>query len=379
MNNTRKILFLTGTRADYGKIKSLMLEVENSNEFELYIFVTGMHMFSSYGETYREVITDGYKNLHLYVNQKIGDSLDIILSKTIAGLSDYAKEINPDLIVVHGDRVEALAAASVGSLNNILVGHIEGGEMSGTIDDLIRHSVTKLSHIHFVSNDLAKKRLMQMGEIENSVKVIGSPDIDIMNSNDLPEISDVKKHYEIFFDEYSIFMFHPVTTELDKLHIEIIEIIDSLIKSDKNYIVIYPNNDPGSEIIMRELDRLKNNKKFRLYPSMRFESFITLLKNSRFIIGNSSAGIREAPHLGIFCINIGSRQKNRALSSMVVNIKPKESDIINAICSLDDKERFFDKNFGDGNSAKSFIENLRDDKFWETEKQKKFQELNFQL
>jgi UDP-N-acetylglucosamine 2-epimerase (hydrolysing) len=144
--------------------------------------------------------------------------MDLTLAKTIEGFSSYCKKINPDLIVIHGDRVETLAGAIVGSLNNILVAHIEGGELSGTVDELIRHSVTKLSHIHFVSNDEAAKRLLQMGEIKSSIFTIGSPDIDIMFSNDLPTLEEAKAYYEIPFKQFGVVMFHPVTTEFNEMN-----------------------------------------------------------------------------------------------------------------------------------------------------------------
>lgn len=214
---SRKVVFLTGTRADYGKLKSLMCEIKRHKEFELHIFVTGMHMLSKYGSTYMEVEKDGFDNIYKFVNTKINQGMDITLSNTILGFSNYVSEYQPDLIVVHGDRVEALAGAIVGALNNIKVAHIEGGEVSGTIDESIRHAITKFAHIHLVSNEEAKKRIIQLGEREDSVFVIGSPDIDIMFSDFLPTLEEVKEHYDIEFEEYGILMYHPVTTELDKL------------------------------------------------------------------------------------------------------------------------------------------------------------------
>ena len=174
---------MTGTRADYGKLKSLMIEVENNDDFELHIFVTGMHMLSKYGSTYLEIEKDGFRNIYKFVNTKMNLGMDITLSNTIVGFSNYVSELKPDLIVVHGDRVEALAGAIVGALNNIKVAHIEGGEISGTIDESIRHAVTKFSHLYFVANEEAKKHVIQLGEKEENIYVIGSPDIDIMFSN----------------------------------------------------------------------------------------------------------------------------------------------------------------------------------------------------
>ena len=149
MLSKKKIIFVTSTRADFGKLKSLINIIKTKKEFEVFIVITGMHMLKKFGSTYIEVIKSFKSNIIKFKNQKSGDRLETILAKTIKRFSKVVKEINPDLIVIHGDRVEALGCASVGALNHILTAHIEGGEISGTIDDSIRHSITKLSHIHF--------------------------------------------------------------------------------------------------------------------------------------------------------------------------------------------------------------------------------------
>ena len=150
-----------------------------------------MHMQKLYGHTYIEIEKCGFKNIHSFENHTHETTMDLTLAKSIEGISSIAKELEPDLIIVHGDRVEALAGAIVGSLNNILVAHIEGGELSQTVHEMIRHSVSKLCHIHFVANNMAKKRLVQMGELESSIYIIGSPDVDIMFSDKLPNTSEI--------------------------------------------------------------------------------------------------------------------------------------------------------------------------------------------
>jgi UDP-N-acetylglucosamine 2-epimerase (hydrolysing) len=175
-----------------------------------------MHMLSRYGSTAIEIHKAGFDNIFPYINQdaSVNSQMDLVLANTIQGLGHYIRECPPDLIVVHGDRIEALAGAIVGALNNILVAHIEGGEVSGSVDELIRHAVSKSSHLHFVANDEARARLVQMGEARSSIFVIGSPDIDVMLSDSLPDLEEVKTKYEIPFAEYAIFLLHPVTTEL---------------------------------------------------------------------------------------------------------------------------------------------------------------------
>lgn len=377
----KKIVFLTGTRADYGKLKSLMKKVEESDKFELYVFVTGMHMLQKYGSTYREVEKDGFKNIYKYINQKSSSShhMDIALSNTIIGFSNYCDELSPDMIVVHGDRLEALAGAIVGAFNNIRVMHIEGGEVSGTIDESIRHSITKMSHFHLVANEEAKKRITQLGEKEDGIFVFGSPDIDIMYSKNLPTIEKVKEKYDINFDDYSILMYHPVTTEVDNLEENIKNLVDAIIESDKNYVVIYPNNDSGSDIILNEYKRLEEYNKCAIYPSMRFEYFLTLLKECDFIIGNSSSGIREACAYGKVAIDLGNRQKGRYSNSVsnIMHTVEEKNKIMELIKQSQKLQVNAISHFGNGNSDEKFMQILENNDIWNRDIQKKFIDINF--
>ena len=372
----KKILFTTGTRADYGKLKSIIIKLQKEKKFYVGVFVTGMHNISFFGATFAEIKKDKIKNIFRFYNQKRNDDMDSILSKTITGFKKYVKKISPDLIVVHGDRVEALACAIVGSLNNIKVVHIEGGEVSGTVDELIRHSVTKLSHIHMVTNNLAKRRLIQMGEKSNSIFIIGSPDVDIILSKNIPTLLKVKKRYAINFDRYSVALFHPVTTELGNLKKEVNIFIQSLIQSKRNYVLIYPNNDMGSKVILGAYKKLHDNKKIRILPSMRFEYYLSLLKQSDFIIGNSSSGIMEAPYYGVPTINLGNRQTNRAKLKSIKNCtfsKPKILKLIKQSLKTNRFHKTF--HFGKGKSYQKFETILKNKKIWKLSNQKNFTEI----
>ena len=372
----KKILFLTGTRADFGKIKSLLQILESHPDFEPFVFVTGMHLQQEYGYTLVEVTRCGFTNIHTFENHTHETTMDLTLAKTIEGLSAYVKECKPDMIVIHGDRVEALAGAIVGSLNNILVAHIEGGEVSGTIDELIRHSTSKMSHIHLTSNVQAKKRLIQMGELENAIFVIGSPDVDIMFSNTLPTIDEAKAYYEINFNKYAVAMFHPVTTEAKDIEHYAQEFVSSLLNDSHNYIVVFPNNDLGSKAILSAYERLKDNERFRIFPSLRFEYFLTLLKKSQFIIGNSSAGIREAPYYGLPIINIGSRQQNRSVHADIINVNYSLKEISAALALIDTHQvQKTDADFGEGNSAALFLNSLLNEDIWQLNHQKQFRDI----
>jgi len=248
-NLKKKVLFITGTRADFGKLKPLITAVDASDHYDCTVFVTGMHTQTLYGNTAEEVRKCGFSNMHIYHNQLSQQPMDVTLAETLRGIAYFIHENPQDLIVVHGDRVEALAGAISGSLNNIKVAHLDGGEVSGTIDELIRHAVSKLSHVHFVANETASRRLVQMGEREDAVFVIGSPDLDIMISGNLPDIEKAKSYYDIKFDDYAIVLFHPVTTEIDSMPEKARMFVDALIESGNNYVVIYSNNDEGTSFV----------------------------------------------------------------------------------------------------------------------------------
>lgn len=372
----KKIVFLTGTRADFGKLKSLIQGVAERPEFEYHIFATGMHLLEQYGLTVIEIEKCGFKNIHRFKNHTCETTMELTLAKTIEGFSAFVKSQNPDLIIIHGDRVEALAGAIVGSLNNILVGHIEGGEISGTVDELIRHSVSKLSHIHFVSHQVAAKRLMQMGELQSSIFEIGSPDLDILFSQNLPSLKESKTYYEVPFKSYSIVLFHPVTTAFDQAAAHAQEFIKALLKDYGNYLIIYPNNDLGSSEILNAFKLLEDNNRFRIYPSLRFEYFITLLRHAEFLIGNSSAGIHEAPYLGIPTINVGRRQENRDINSnSIIHVDTHSENILKGIAQarkLIVEPKTYIKN---SSASKQFITALQSKTLWQIDHQKQFSDL----
>jgi UDP-N-acetylglucosamine 2-epimerase (hydrolysing) len=259
-------------------------------------------------------------------------------------------------------------------LNNILVAHVEGGELSGTIDELIRHSVSKLSHLHFVANEEARIRLRQMGEAPESIFVVGSPDIDVMLSERLPLLEEAKARYDLHFPAYSIFLYHPVTTELPALRRNIAATVEAMRASGRNFLVIYPNNDSGSDVILEYILPLNSEPNFRVLPSLRFEHFLTLLKHADAIVGNSSAGIREAPVYGVPTINVGTRQLNRFRHESIVNVAEGGESLLMALRHLPARSEP-SMHFGDGRSATLFLEQLAGEQVWQISRQKQFRDI----
>ena len=370
--NKKKILFVTSTRADYGKIKSLIIKIQKNKKFLSKVFVTGMHNLKLYGRTIGELKVDKISGLIVHNNQNKFSKMDEILINTIRGFSPILKKFKPDLVVIHGDRTEPLACALSALLNNFNVVHIEGGEVSGTVDEMLRHAISKISHIHLVSNKTAKKRLVQMGENKNNIFIVGSPDVDMILGKDLPNLTKVRKRYDITFNNYAIGILHPITTNLKNLKRETKVFLSALVKSNLNYILIYPNNDHGSDIILNEMRKYITYKKFKIFPSIRFEYYLTLLKYSRFIIGNSSSGIIEAPYYGVSTINLGDRQKNRLQSNLIKNINFVEKSILKSITFVKNRKIKKRKFFGEGKSAEKILRLFLSNKIWNISNQKNF-------
>lgn len=367
------IIFVTGTRADFGKLEPLAIAARDAG-FRVGFFVTGMHMMARYGLTKIEVQRVPGVEVFDFINQREGDPQDLVLSKTILGFSDFLQEHQPDLVVVHGDRVEALSCALVCATNYVRCAHIEGGEVSGTIDEVFRHCNTKLASSHFVSSKAAKIRVTALGEAANTVFTIGSPELDTHNDPSGVTIQEVRQHYDILFDDYGIVVFHPVTSEVDTIGAQAEALFASLTKSGKNFVVIAPNNDPGSADIFAVLNALPTSR-FRIIPSMRFVYFSELLKNASALIGNSSAGVREAPFLGLASLDIGTRQNNRSDASSITACAAFDADSVSGFMETEwGRKHANHTDFGNGNAASRFVDTLNSDAFWEISLQKEFQD-----
>lgn len=368
---TRRILFVTGTRADFGKIEPLALASRDAG-MAVSFFVTGMHMMDRYGLTKIEVARTPGILSHEFLNQRAGDPQDMVLAKTVLGFSDFVAEHRPDLIVVHGDRVEALACALVAATNYIRCAHIEGGEVSGTIDEIFRHCNTKLAHHHFVSSAAARARVMAMGEPGTAVHAIGSPELDFHARPSGVTLDEVRARYDIPFAEYGICIFHPVTSEAADMGAQAAALYGALDRSGRDFVLILPNNDPGSGAIFDVIDSLPTAR-FRRIPSMRFAHFSELMKNAACMLGNSSAGVREAPFLGIPSLDVGSRQTNRSEAPSVHHCAARDSAAIAAFLARQWGRRHPPhKAFGEGRAADRFVTVLKDPGFWGQPLQKAF-------
>jgi UDP-N-acetylglucosamine 2-epimerase (hydrolysing) len=370
---TRHLLFLTGTRADFGKLEPLAAAAREAGH-RVTFFVTGMHMMDRYGLTRNEVRRMPGVTVHEYENQTGGDPQDLILARTVTGFSDYVAVAKPDLIVLHGDRIEALAGALVAATNYIRSAHVEGGEVSGTIDEVFRHCNTKLCTHHFVSSDAAARRVMALGEPEETIHAIGSPELDFHAHPSGVTLEEVRARYDIPFADYGIAVFHPVTSEQDSIGQQAADLFGALEASGRTFVTIAPNNDPGSRDIFAVLDRLPQDR-FRVLPSMRFAHFSELMKNAACMVGNSSAGVREAPFLGLPSLDIGTRQTNRSDAPSVTACEAGDrAAILGFLQNRWGRPSEAHHGFGQGTAAERFTATLARPEFWNLSLQKAFRD-----
>ncbi len=372
---TQSILFVTGTRADFGKLEPLAIGARDAG-FTVSFFVTGMHMLDRYGLTKVEVHRTAGVTVHEFLNQRADDPQDLVLAKTVTGFSDFVAEHKPDLVVIHGDRVEALACALVCATNYIRCAHVEGGEVSGTIDEIYRHCNSKLASHHFVSSDDAAKRVMALGEDAAKIHTIGSPELDFHSQPSGVTMDEVRSRYDLPDGEFGICVFHPVTSEAATMGAQAAGLFAQLQKSGKAFVVIAPNNDPGSADIFAVLNTLPKDR-FRVLPSMRFAHFSELMKNASVMVGNSSAGVREAPFIGLPSLDIGTRQTNRAKSPSVFFAAADDAQKVGDFLATQwGKSYQRDAGFGGGSAAARFTQIIQRDAFWAGGLQKTFHDPN---
>ncbi|MEO1550984.1 MAG: UDP-N-acetylglucosamine 2-epimerase [Pseudomonadota bacterium] len=370
---SRSLLFVTGTRADFGKLEPLAARAAQDGH-RVTFFVTGMHMMEKYGLTKIEVHRSGQFQVVEYMNQREGDPQDIVLAKTVIGFSDVLQEAPPDLVLVHGDRIEALACCLVCATNYIPCAHIEGGEVSGTIDEIFRHCNTKLASAHLVSSKDARARVLRLGERADRVHVIGSPELDTHAQPTGVTLDQVRARYAISAQDYGICVFHPVTSERETIGAQAQALFGALEASDRYFVVIRPNNDPGAQEINRVIDALPPQR-FRVLPSMRFLYFSELMRNAAVILGNSSMGVREAPFMGVPSFDVGTRQANRAQAASLISGSALDGAGIAAFLDSYWGKRFArHTGFGAGNAAERFADLLRDPGFWDMPLQKHFED-----
>ena len=370
MLDIKKICVITGSRAEYGLLRKLIKILDVSELFQLQLIVTGSHLSKKFGETLNEVEGDGFKiNSKIDINL-VSDTPIGISKSTSIGLSGFAGEfelLNPDMILVLGDRFEILSAVIAAMFARIPIAHIHGGELTeGAIDDAIRHSITKFSHLHFVGNEVYRKRVIQLGEKPERVFNVGGLGVDAINDINLIPKNKLEKDLNIkFLKKNLLITFHPVTLEDESSLKQISELLDALSNlQNTSLIFTMPNADGDSQVIFEKIeDYVSSNKNAYVFISLGQVRYLSCLAQVDAIVGNSSSGLHEAPSFRKATINIGDRQKGRIQSKSVINCKPLSQDIQKAIkdsYSQEFKEHLLNVQnpYGDGGAAKRIVETI---------------------
>jgi len=363
----RKVCIVINSRANYGRVKSLLKEIKKAKNLELQLIVGASATLYRYGSVDQIIKRDGFKITQEFSSILEGENLLTMtksLGHTVNELSTIFDRIKPDVVFVVADRYENLAVAIVSSYMNIFLAHIQGGEVSGSIDEKVRHAITKLSDLHFPATKRARQFLIKMGEASHSVHLTGCPSIDLVSllknkKIDNQILNKKGSGCEISLsDEFIVVLQHPVTTEylLSKKHIsETIKAIKDLIKKTKIKVLwMWPNIDAGSDVFSKQIRILKEekNNSIRFVRNFNPEDYLIVLKNCKMIIGNSSSGIREGSFLGIPSINIGSRQRNRERGPNVIDVNYNSNNILRAIFKQLNKKYKSSKIYGDGSAGK---------------------------
>lgn len=343
----RKIIYITGTRADFGLMSSILYEINNNPELDLSLIVTSMHLSKKHGYTIDLVKNSGLKidGIIELFDERTNSNKEMAcsLGKAIIDFTKSFERIKPEIIIVEGDRFEALAAAISGAFLNIAVVHVSGGDVSKSIDNSIRHAITKFAHIHLPGTNKSAERLIKMGEAPWRVHMVGTP----INKNVCTK-KELESLFKLDFSKPIILVIqHPVTTQSDKAAEQMKETMEAIKELNEQTIVIYPNTDAGGDEIITVIESYKSLNNLVAIPNVSSEKFMGLLKYSSVIVGNSSAGIVESSYFNTPCVNIGIRQEGRERAGNIIDANHKKKDIINAIkkaLTIQFKENSIDNN-----------------------------------
>jgi GDP/UDP-N,N'-diacetylbacillosamine 2-epimerase (hydrolysing) len=337
-----KILTLVERRADYSRMRPILKELYKDNFFEVYLVVTGICLLGEHGKDIDYIKEDGFTinaEIPMFTNGVRNTNVSMVraLSKVLSGITNEIEKFKPDLVLTGFDIGANLATTIAAAHMNIPVAHIQGGEVTGTIDESIRHAMSKFSHIHFPATEDAKNRLIRLGENPKYIFNVGCPSIDTIVQT--PEINKeiLERKFNIDFSKPTILLIqHPVTTESDKSKKQILNTISAVKELGVQALVALPNNDAGSSEI---IDEIKNSG-LSWYPSLSTDEFVNIYRNIGAIVGNSSSGIHESPTFGIPAVNIGTRQQDRERASNVIDVSYEKNDIKNGI-----KKALFDQSY----------------------------------
>ncbi len=362
----RKILYVTGSRAEYGLMQSTLKLIDSDSGLDLHIVATGMHLMPEFGNTITEIEHDGFAlhKINSVYSEDSKEAMARFAGDFLLKFADVLKDINPDLILLLGDRAEMLSAAVAGAYMSIPVAHIHGGEVSSTVDEMARHAITKLSEIHFAATESSSERIRKMGEIPSNIYLVGAPGLDSILNDTLPSKEEVFKSLGLNSSEKTVLIVqHPITLEDGKSEEHMRAILEAVKEEGLQVIVVYPNADAGGREMISVIEEYEET--FNIFKSMERPLFLSIMKHSDAIIGNSSSAIIEAPSFGIPAVNIGSRQKGRERADNVIDSGYKKEEVLSAIKKafspeFIEKAKMCKNPYGDGKAMERIVKILKE-------------------
>ncbi|ADD01787.1 UDP-N-acetyl-D-glucosamine 2-epimerase, UDP-hydrolysing [Thermoanaerobacter italicus Ab9] len=368
----KKIAVVTGTRAEYGLLYWTMKEIENDPELELQLIVTGMHLSPEFGLTVQEIEKDGFKideKIEILLSSDTGQGVAKAIGLGVIGFTQAFVRLNPDILMILGDRFEIFAAATAAMAMNIPIAHIGGGESTeGAIDEQIRHAITRMAHIHFTSCDYYAKRIKKMGEEEWRIFNVGAPGLENIKRLKLLNREEVEKLLNVDLSETTLLVtYHPVTLEMQTLKEQMDNLLGALMQTGYQIIFTYPNSDSGGRYIIKRINEfIKNYNKAKAFVNLGQQKYLSLLQYVNAMVGNSSSGIIEAPSFKLPVVNIGDRQKGRLRAENIIDVGYSKEEILNGINKALQDEEFRAKlediknPYGDGDTSKKIIKILKE-------------------
>ena len=365
----RRICVVTGSRAEYGILLPVLRAIVASPSLDLRLIAAGQHLAERAGKTVDLIRSDGFPvdvEVPMVPEEDTRAAMALGLGDGIRGMTQALETLDPDVVLILGDRVEPFAAAIASVFLGKVVGHIHGGDRSqGGLDEYMRHAITKLSHLHFTATELSRKRVLAMGENPERVFCVGTPGLDAILSEPLPEDDQIECALGAPVpSSFILCVFHPVSTEPEKSAAEFAEVLEALRSADTPVLLSYPNTDPGSENIRRMIEDVSREPWVHTYRNMPRPCYLALLSRCVCFVGNSSSGIIDSPAFGVPVVNIGARQQGRERGRNVIDVSPRQEEIASAIRRATTDEAFRSEAkatpnpYGDGHASERIVKIL---------------------
>ena len=366
----KKICIVTGTRAEYGLLYWLIKGIHEDSELVLQLLVTGMHLSPEFGLTWKQIEQDGFpitKKIEILLSSDTAVGISKSNALAIISFAEAFEELKPEVLVLLGDRTETFAAAQAALIAGIPIAHIHGGELTeGAYDDAIRHSITKMSHLHFTATEIYRKRVIQLGEQPNAVFNVGAIGLDSIQklkllSREEFENSIGRKLFKFNF----LITFHPITLDNQSAQLQFQNLLDALNEIEETLLIFTkPNSDKDGRVIIQMIDNYVNKYSHKAisFTSLGQIRYLSAIQYMDAVIGNSSSGIIEVPIFNVPTINIGDRQKGRTLGSTIYSCEPSRSDISKAITKVLSRNKInhsHSTSYGEGNTSEKILEKLK--------------------